>query len=68
MRKCKWCKNYPCEHLGTDPKKCKEYKEKDIKHTERYNLKSFEYTLMGGRKWDSVYAYLTIIQRSTLKS
>lgn len=50
MRKCKWCKNYPCEHLGTDPKKCKEYKEKDIKRTERYNLKSFEYTLMGGRK------------------
>lgn len=49
MKKCKKCKNYPCEHLGTDPKKCKEYKE-IVKHTEKYNLKSFEYSLMGGRK------------------
>lgn len=50
MKKCKNCKNYPCENLGTDPKKCKEYKEKDVKHIERYNIKSFEYSLMGGRK------------------
>ena len=41
--KCKNCKNHPCNNIGIDIKKCKEYKPK-----ETYNIQSFSYTLLGG--------------------
>lgn len=42
--KCKQCKYFPCDNIGNE-KKCKNFKKKDT-----YNLKSFTYTMMGGKK------------------
>lgn len=41
--KCGGCKYYPCNNIGIDIKKCKEYKPK-----ETYNLQSFSYSILGG--------------------
>lgn len=38
--KCGSCKYHPCNNIGIDIKKCKEYKQK-----ETYNLQSFSYSL-----------------------
>lgn len=41
--KCKNCKNHPCNNIGIDIKKCRDFKPK-----ETYNIQSFSYTLLGG--------------------
>lgn len=41
--KCGSCKYHPCNNIGIDIKKCKDYKPK-----ETYNLQSFSYSILGG--------------------
>ena len=41
--KCRNCQKHPCNNIGIDIKKCKDYKPK-----ETYNLQSFSYSILGG--------------------